>query len=107
MKRPHRESGRGATVIRQADDCDPTPEPSQSQLARLPRRLFRKLIVEPAGEGWRARIVGFDARWNGATSRVFASRHMALQAARAASRQTGLPVVTIETATAPDGPRAA
>jgi hypothetical protein len=80
---------------------------NEAQLARLQRRLFRKLIIEQVADGWRTQILGFDPRWNGATSRVFASRHMALQAARAASRQTGLPVVTIETATAPDAPSAA
>ena len=31
MKRPHRESGRGATVIRQADDRQPTAELSEAQ----------------------------------------------------------------------------
>ena len=31
MERPHRASGRGATVIRQADDREPTPKPSAPQ----------------------------------------------------------------------------
>jgi hypothetical protein len=80
---------------------------NEAQLARLPRRLFRKLIIEQVADGWRARIVGFDARWNGAASRIFTSRHMAMEAAKAASRQTGLPVITAETLSAPDEPRAA
>jgi hypothetical protein len=69
--------------------------------------LLRKIAVEPAGEGWRARIVGFDARWNGAASRIFSTRHMAVAAAKAASRQTGLPLICAETLTAPDAPSAA
>lgn len=69
-----------------------------TQLGRLPRRLLRKIVVEPAGGGWQARIIGFDARfWNGASSRTFNSRGLALEAAKAASRQTGLPVITVET----------
>jgi hypothetical protein len=64
-------------------------------------------VVEPAGEGWRARIVGFDARWNGAASRIFSSKHMATEAAKAASHQCGLPLIVVDTLTAPDAPSAA
>jgi hypothetical protein len=103
MKSPHREGGRGAIIRRQADTRDPSQNLWTPQLARLPRHLFRKIVVEPAADGWRARIVGFDARfWNGATSHTFTSRHMALEAARVASRECGLPVVTTETLASSD-----
>jgi hypothetical protein len=104
--RQPRADGSECSAATNAPSCTTnTADPPQP--GRLPRRLLRKIVVEPVGEGWRARIVGFDARWNGGASRTFASRHMAVEAAKAASRQTGLPVVTIETITAPDGPRAA
>jgi hypothetical protein len=81
---------------------------ADAQLARLPRRLLRKITVEPADGGWRARIVGFDAAfWSGATSRTFSTRRMAIEAAKAASRQCGLPVIVTETLTGADGPIAA
>jgi hypothetical protein len=80
---------------------------NEAQLARLPRRLFRKLIVEQTAEGWRARILGFGPHWSGAASRTFSTRHMAVAAAKAASRQTGLPLICAETLTAPDAPSAA
>jgi hypothetical protein len=74
----------------------------------LPRRIFRKLVVEPTDGGWLVRAVGFDARfWTKSTSRVFSSRHMALEAARAASRKYGLPLITVESLSSPDGPMAA
>jgi hypothetical protein len=97
----------GAPGSRGGEPEHPTANHYEPQLSHLPRRLFRKLIVEPAGEGWRARIVGFDARWNGAASRIFSSKYMATEAAKAASQQCGLPVIAVETLTAPDGPRAA
>jgi hypothetical protein len=40
-------------------------------------------------------------------SRTFSTRHMAIEAAKAASRQCGLPVILLETLTPPDGPIAA
>lgn len=74
-------------------------------VACLPRRLFRKIVVEPALDGWRARVVGFDARfWTGGVSHTFNSRYLALEAARAASRITGLPVIAVETLASSEPP---
>lgn len=76
-----------------------------ARVVAFPRHVLRKIVVEPTREGyWQARIIGFDARfWNGATSRAFTSRYMALEAAKAASRETGLPVITAETFAAARG----
>jgi hypothetical protein len=97
----------GAPAVHGGERRHPTENPSEPQLSHLPRRLFRKLIIEQVADGWRTRILGFDPRWNGATSRTFTSRHMAIESAKAASRQTGLPLICAETLTAPDGPAAA
>lgn len=98
----------GALVSPASDAQASTPKPCSAQLLRLPRRLLRKITVEPVAGGWRATIVGFDALfWSGAASRTFSSRHMAVEAAKAASRECGLPVVTVETLAPPDGPMAA
>jgi hypothetical protein len=71
------------------------------------RHLLRKIGIVWTPEGWRAAVIGFDRRWSGSISRAFNSRHMALAAAKAASQQCGLPVIVVETLTAPDGPAAA
>ena len=68
-----------------------------AQLARLQRRLFRKIIVERSARGWVARFVGFDARFfSRAKSPEYPTRAEAFRAAEAASRICGLPVVTAE-----------
>jgi hypothetical protein len=95
-------------VVHGSERREFTEQSGTPQLAQLPRRLFRKIVVEPTEGGWRARIVGFDARFrNDAVSSTFASRALAIQAAKTASRVCGLPVITAETLAAPDGPRAA
>lgn len=106
MKQNPRAGGaRGSEVDPAGRHRNPTAAPCEAQPTLLPRCLFRKIIVEQTCEGWRARIVGFDAKfWNGATSSTFKSRRLAVAAANAASRQCGLPVVTVETLTAADGP---
>jgi hypothetical protein len=77
----------------------------ERRLARLPRRLFRKIVVERSPDGWRARIVGFDARFYlQSKSREYRTRHQAIQAAAAASLVCGLPVIVIETLVAASGP---
>jgi len=98
----------GASDALAGDSRNPTPKLDQPQLARLPRTIFRKLAVRPTAEGWVVEVVGYDPKfWDGATSRAFSSRFMALEAAKAESRRTGLPLVAIETLTPPDGPIAA
>lgn len=75
------------------------------RFATLPRRLFRKIVVEPSPGGWRVRAVGFDARFFvQSDSPEFATREAAVAAAKAASRTCGIPAVTIETLTASSGP---
>lgn len=78
---------------------------AETQLIALPRNLLRKIAVERTDEGWRARIIGFDPTfWTNSVSRTYSTRHMALEAAKAASRACGLPVVAVETIAGPDGP---
>jgi hypothetical protein len=97
-QKPRASGARAPDVQLGGERGNPTPERSQSQLVQLPRRILRKIVVEPTDGGWRAKIVGFSGQfWSGAASSVFRTRHMALEAAKAASRECGLPVVTIET----------
>jgi hypothetical protein len=74
-------------------------------LGRLPRRLFRKIIVERWAGGWRARIVGFDGRfYSPATSSEYPTRAEAIEVAAKASRACGLPVITCDSLAADSGP---
>jgi hypothetical protein len=74
----------------------------------MPRRLFRKIVVEPSQNGWRARVVGFDPRfYSSKLSREYRTRAEALSAAHRAGRAWGLPVVAVETLTNPGGPERA
>ena len=72
----------------------------------LPRRVFRKIVIEPTPGGWVARIVGFDPRFRcpPSSSREFPSREMALRVARATGEATGLPVIAVETLARACGP---
>ena len=82
----------------------PAPGPA-GEIERLPRRVLRKIVVQPHGSGWIAMIVGFNARFfTPAVSREFATREQAVHAALRKSRQTGLPVITVETLTGSCGP---
>lgn len=99
-QKPRAVGARAPDVQLGGEPVNPTPKPPAPQPARLLRRLLRKITVEPTGDGWRARIVG-------SMSRTFSTRHMAIEAAKAASRQCGLPVIVLETLTPPDGPMAA
>lgn len=72
---------------------------------QLPRRLFRKIAIEPTPEGWCVHVVGFDPRfYSNFNTQMFASRHEAQCAAEALGRRRGLPVITIETLAGCDGP---
>lgn len=78
---------------------------STASLVNFPRRILRKIVVQPYGRGWVAMIVGFDPRFfTPVVSRQFRTREEALRAAQSKGRKTGLPVITVETLTASSGP---
>ena len=74
----------------------------------LPRRIFRKIVIEQTPGGWVARIVGFDPRFHCPphSSRAFLTREMALRCARATGQTCGLPLITVETLASACGPDA-
>lgn len=105
MRNPRPDGPRAPGVRRHAEPPSPTSPPTSAQLARLPRRLLRKIVIEPSPGGWRCRIVGFDPRFHSdKASGEYLTRASALEAAHAASRHCGLPVVTIETFDPDRGP---
>ena len=109
MRREPRADGARAPGVQLGGELpEPNPNARKSQPVSLPRRVFRKIALEPVPGGWRARMVGFDGRFLGcAPSPVYSTHHMAMEAAKTMSRQTGLPIITIETLTDPGGPEAA
>lgn len=105
MKRRSPREGGGSRVHLAGDTEASTDNPASAQLVRLPRRLFRKIVVEPVPCGWRARFVGFDPRfYSEAMSLEYPTRREALETALNASRATGLPVITVETLAPDPGP---
>lgn len=79
--------------------------PEACAIQRLPRRILRKIVVQPYGSGWVAMIVGFDPRFfTPIISPEVSSRGEALRCAEALARQTGLPLITVETLTVRSGP---
>lgn len=73
--------------------------------ARLPRRIVRKIVIQPARGSWFAMVVGFDPRFfTPVVSQQFVSREAAMAEALRLGRKTGLPVITAETLTERNGP---
>lgn len=110
MERKSRRPGKGSgsVVPLASGPAEPTDNRRPAQLARLPRRLFRKIAIESWPGGWCARVVGFDARfYSRSVSPLYQTRAEALAAAGWASRTWGLPVITCESLAAVGGPETA